>query len=337
MQKIYRLLFLSCFAVAGCAEDKYVLDSYATMRYDVLALPAAADTLALNSVDFVSATTGFVGGAGGSLFATTDAGLTWTRHSLPALGTVNKLLFTTATTGWAGTSTGLYRTANAGHTWQYTPTPDASGYGIGVQDLQFVTPLVGYAVGTGGGICKTTNGGTTWTNVQRRTDKRYPFRAVSFSSVDSGTVIGNEKSRWLTTNGGQTWNFYNSFSGRSSDDYYGYDILRLNDKTYFLASPTGFLAYDAEHPYGLGDDEQYNFPLYGLASTGPRGAVVGVGYHTIIRSAPAYSQHKTTPWVYVHAPDGTNYTATYFAADFADAGTFYAVGARGVIHRFHYQ
>lgn len=336
MKQIYPLIFAGMgICLGACSEDKYVLDSYSTMRYDVLRLPTAADTLALTAVDFVSAREGFVGGTGGSLFATTDAGATWTRRSLSSLGTINKLVFSTATSGWAGTSTGLYRTTNAGQTWQYVPATDSYGYGVAVQDLQFVTAQVGYAVGTGGSINKTTNGGTTWTNLQRRTDKRYTFRAVSFSSVDSGTVIGNQQSRWLTTNGGQTWDPYDSYTG-TSFDFYGYDILRFNANNYLLAAPDGFKAFDKEHTYGLGPDEQ-NFSVYNLATAGPKGPVVAVGDRTIIRYHPAYSQRETTPWVYVHAPDGTSYSATYFAADFADASTFYAVGPRGLIHRFHYQ
>ena len=324
--------------LSACKEDVYVVDSYSTMRYDVLALPAAADTLALNTVDFVSAREGFVGGAVGSLFATTDAGATWTRRSQPTLGTINKLLFSTASSGWAGTSTGLYRTTNAGQTWTRVTTYDAYGYTAGgISDVQFVTAQTGYAVGVGGTINKTTNGGTSWASVQRRTDKRYTFRAVSFSSVDSGTVIGNEQSRWLTTNGGQTWDIYDYYSGRSAD-YYGYALLRFNASNYLLGTPSGFRHYT---PAALGyydrDDENYGYPVYGLAAAAPKGPVVAVGERTIIRRDPAYSQNQSTPWAYVHAPDGTSYTATYYAADFADAGTFYAVGAHGLIHRFHYQ
>ena len=336
MKKVYPLLFLGCWA-AGCAEDKYVLDSYSTMRYEALSLPTAADTLALNTVDFVSAREGFVGGEGGTLFATTDAGATWTRRSQASIGAINKLLFTTATTGWAGTNTGLYRTTNAGQTWTYVSTFDVYGYiGGGITDMQFVTAQVGYVVGAGGLINKTTNGGNSWTTVQRRTDKRYTFRAVSFSSVDSGTVIGNDQARWLTTNGGQTWGISDTYGG-GNNNVYGYDILRFSAQHYILASNAGFEAFDPEHIYGLGPDVQYKYPLYAIAMATPRGPVVGVGQRTIIRYAPAYSQHEHTPWVYVLLPDGTSPTATYYAADFADASTFYAVGKRGLIHRFHYQ
>ncbi len=338
MKQFYPLAFIGvALGLSACKDPAYVVDSYSTMRYDVLALPAAADTLALNTVDFVSAREGFVGGAGGTLFATTDAGATWTRRSQAALGTINKLLFTTATTGWAGTSTGLYRTTNAGQTWTRANTYDGYGYtGNGINDVQFVTAQVGYAVGEGGVINKTTNGGTAWSSVQPSTYKRYAFRAVSFSSADSGTVIGNDQARWLTTNGGRTWDIYDSF-GRPNN-YYGYDILRFNEKSYLLATPSGFQAYSpAASGYYEQDDENYGYPVYGLAAATPRGPVVAVGERTIIRRDPAYSKHERTPWVYVHLPDGSSPTATYYAADFADARTFYAVGKRGLIHRFYYQ
>ncbi|MBF9239408.1 hypothetical protein I2I05_18590 [Hymenobacter sp. BT683] len=335
MKKFYPLALLGlALGVSACKEDVYVLDSYSTMRYDVLALPTAADTLRLNSVDFLSAREGFVGGASGSLFATTDAGLTWTRRSQPTLGNINKLLFTSPTAGWAGTSSGLYRTTNGGQSWQRQVILDAYGSGAGeVTDIQFVTAQTGYAVGAGATIHKTTNGGTTWTNVQRRLDKRYTFRAVSFTSADSGTVMGDEQSRWLTANGGQTWYAF---------DYYGnpqdnttHDVLRLNLKTYILATPHGFEAHDANQNYA--PDDGYGHPVFGLATTGRGGPVVGVGRRTVVRRHEDYSTAEHTPWVYVHAPDGTSIDATFYAADFANANTFYAVGHRGLIYRFHYQ
>jgi hypothetical protein len=189
-------------------------------------------------------------------------------------------------------------------------------------------------VGAGASINKTTNGGATWASAHYRFDKRYTFRAVSFTSVDSGTVMGDEQSRWLTTNGGQTWDIF---------DYYGnpqdnttHDILRLNLKTYILATPRGFQAHDAKQSYS--PDEGYGHPVYGLATTGRGGPVVGVGHRTVVRRHEAYSTNANhTPWVYVHAPDGTSIDATFYAADFADASTFYAVGPRGLIYRFHYQ
>jgi hypothetical protein len=85
MRNSYFLLLLGSLVTGACSEDKYVLDVVSTMRYDALALPTAADTMLLHTVDFVSAREGFVGGDDGVLFATTDAGQTWTRRSQPTL------------------------------------------------------------------------------------------------------------------------------------------------------------------------------------------------------------------------------------------------------------
>ena len=336
---LFGLLLAAGLGGAGCQDELYVLDAYSTMRYDVLKLPAATDTMKLTSVDFVSAREGFVGGVGGVIFATTDGGLTWVRR--PALGTatINKLTFSSATTGWAGTSAGLYRTTNGGQTWQYATTYDyTSGRSMtDVGDVQLVTALVGYAVGSSGGLYKTTNGGTSWVSQNTRRDKTYMFKAVSFTSPDSGIAVGAQQARWRTTNGGTTWTYDDDFSGRTY-----YDVLRYGSGRHLLATPSGFEVYGALNANGGYDllaepDQTYHYPVYGLAAAGPRGPWVGVGERTIIRQHEEFTQRPSTPWVNVHRPDGTSFEDTYYAADFADASTFYAVGPHGLIHRFHYQ
>jgi len=329
------LLLAAGLGEAGCQDDVYVLDTLSTMRYDVLKLPTAADTMKLTAVDFVSAREGFVGGAGGALFATTDGGLTWARRPLLGTATINKLTFSSATAGWAATNNGLYRTANGGQTWQVASTYDPyNGYMSTVTDIQWVTAQVGYVVGDGAGIYKTTNGGTSWTSLQSRRDKRYLFRAVAFSSPDSGTVAGDNSSYWRTTNGGRTWDIYDYYTNDPEQET-TYDLLRFNLKTYQEARPNGFHAYDAYDNYSA--DEGYGYPVYGLAAATPRGPIVAVGKRTIVRRHEEFSKKTHTPWANVHRPDGTSFEDTYYAADFADASTFYAVGARGIIHRFHYQ
>lgn len=339
MKQRYLLgLLLAAGLAQSCKEDIYVLDVYSTMRYDVVKLPTAADTMRLTTVDFVSAKEGFVGGVGGAIFATTDGGATWVRR--PALGTatINKLAFSSATTGWAGTSAGLYRTTNGGQTWQGVTTYDYyNGAMSDVADVQLVTAQVGYAVGSNGGLYKTTNGGTSWLSQNSRRDKSYMFKAVSFTSPDSGIAVGAQEARWSTTNGGSSWTYYDDYSGRTY-----YDVLRYGVGRHLLATPSGFGMYgplNANGGYNLlaEPDETYNYPVYGLAAAGPRGPWVAVGERTIIRYHPEYSKNAYTPWVSVHRPDGTSFEDTYYAADFADASTFYAVGAHGLIHRFHYQ
>ena len=97
------LVVLLLSVLTGCEEKLYVLDTYATMRYDVLPLPAPATTTNLLAVVFPSASVGFVGGAGGTIYATADGGQTWTSRSQPSLGEVRKLRLSGATTVWAAT------------------------------------------------------------------------------------------------------------------------------------------------------------------------------------------------------------------------------------------
>jgi len=295
----------------------------------------------LTTVDFVSAREGFVGGAGGAVFATTDGGQTWTRRTAPSVGTVNKLLFTSATAGWAGTANGFFRTTNGGQSWQSVLLYDPYNGSISnVQDVQFVTAQIGYAVGERGGIFKTTNGGGSWTSLQSRRDKAYLFRGVSFTSPDSGMVVGAEQATWRTTNGGRTWDMFDYYSGGSGGTHA--DVLRYGRGCYLLASYEGFRAYgpleaNGFNGYPLKADEDMGRLAYGLASAGPKGPWVAVGDRLVIRSHEGFSQNENTPWTYVHQPDGSSFRATYYAADFADASTFYAVGEHGVLHRFHYQ
>lgn len=321
--------------LAGC-QPTYVLDTYSTMRYDALALPAAADTMRLTAVDFVSAREGFVGGAGGAFFATTDGGQTWARRTAPNASSINKLLFTTATAGWAATDYGLLRTSNGGQTWQGVTLYDYYNGPPGtVQDVQFVTAQIGYAVGGAGSVYKTTNGGSTWTSLVSRRDKAYTLRAVSFTSPDSGMAVGAQLAQWTTTNGGLTWELSDSYGGSGGSTHF--DVLRYGRGHYLLAANDGFHDYGAAG-YPLEADEDLGRRAYGLAAFGPRGPWVAVGDHLLIRRHEHFSQNAgRTPWAYVHQPDGTSFGSTYYAADFADASTFYAVGAHGVVHRFHYE
>ena len=69
-------------------------------------------------------------------------------------------------------------------------------YGVGFTDANN-----GTAVGSGGTILRTTNGGTTWTFQESGTSAT--FYGVSFSDRNTGTVVG-----WVilrTTNGGVTF------------------------------------------------------------------------------------------------------------------------------------
>lgn len=338
MNKTILTVIIASF-LSSCAKEKYILDSYSTLRFENLTIPASASTKNLLTVDFISATQGYVGGTQGMLLTTADGGQSWQDKSRVSLGDVNKLLFLSAATGWAGTTTGLYQTSDGGGNWT-----KKSFYPI--NDVQFVTPQVGYAIGDKNVILRTNDAGTTWSEQHStRWNPLVALRGVSFTSPDSGIVVGDEHATYQTTNGGRTWerNFYFS-SLKSMTDVVRYrngkTFVWVGESSYAGYNTTGFQevfpvpgsttsqGWTVHKPYPANA-----FTIYGIAQW--QGTVIAVGESSVIRKHVQYASFDS-PWVPVLGPDGTTIRHNYRAADFSDAQTFFAVGEKGVVSRFHY-
>ena len=76
--------------------------------------------------------------------------------------------------------------------------------------VQFLDANIGYACGDAGKVVKTTNGGSTWTQVNIGTT--LPVNDISFTSATEGwAAVGDPNNAsstgeiWHTTNGGTTW------------------------------------------------------------------------------------------------------------------------------------
>ena len=98
-----------------------------------------------------------------------------------------------------------FTSINAQPSWE---TLNATTFGWRFEDMQFVSPEIGWVVDGGGQILKTTNGGLTWTQQYYNSD-RY-FRSVEFFNDNigfAGTLAnGNPTATLLKTiDGGQTW------------------------------------------------------------------------------------------------------------------------------------
>ncbi|MCC2546390.1 hypothetical protein LJY25_08030 [Hymenobacter sp. BT175] len=308
------------------------------MRFEELK-PAASAGKELRAIDFLTVNQGVAGGSNGLLLTTADGGQTWqTLTPNPGLGTINKLVMTSATTIWAATEYGIQHSTNGGQSWQQRA-------GGTFTDVQFVTSLIGYATAGNGSIIKTTNGGISWFNSFVAQFGAPPLRGVSFSAPDSGMVVGDDQRMLTTTNGGSTWVQKGSQGSGSQRDVL--DVLRLRSGSYFVVGTagigvpsfgiTGFRAVQAR-PDGtvletLEAHPRNTFPTNGLAQW--QGRVVGVGNGNVIRQHAEFGK-EGSPWVQVHGPDGASFQRSYLAADFADANTFYAVSKDGVITRFHY-
>ena len=115
------------------------------------------------SFSFLSASTGFVEQADGSVLLTTNSGQTLEpKTPVPLNGaTASKLYFTSSTTGFAVTAGGggrIFRTADGANSWTQVGSSPAP-----LLDLTFVTPTTAYAVGANGTLLASTDAGASWT------------------------------------------------------------------------------------------------------------------------------------------------------------------------------
>jgi photosystem II stability/assembly factor-like uncharacterized protein len=81
--------------------------------------------------------------------------------------------------------------------------------GLGLEKVFFVNPNIGYAIGWGGTILSTKDGGRIW--VQNRSGVEYWLPGISFINADTGWVVGSDlqtRRRGVvlhTKDGGQSW------------------------------------------------------------------------------------------------------------------------------------
>jgi photosystem II stability/assembly factor-like uncharacterized protein len=166
-----------------------------------------------------------------AIFRSSDGGMTWTRIIDPYIdGGIqscgkNAMLFTDATHGWLtgdcyGVKAGalLFKTSDAGSTWQEVNLPEPSSYpgifsneaqvGCGTYDPFFFGNDLGHLsvnckdyqgtqITSTYFIYTTQDGGSTWTSAT------YPGEALYFFSADTGWALAAKIQ--LTTDGGKTW------------------------------------------------------------------------------------------------------------------------------------
>jgi photosystem II stability/assembly factor-like uncharacterized protein len=168
----------------------------------------------LTSVFFTDANTGYVVSYTGEILKTTDGGNNWTiqyDYYLP----LNSVYFTDSKTGYAvgGDYNGcaidfnchfwqmciIIKTIDGGIHWteQFYQLTDSSRI---LHSVYFADANTGYAVGAGGKILKTTDGGTNWSVQSSGTTDN--LSSVYFTDANTGYVVGGNGTFLKTTNGG---------------------------------------------------------------------------------------------------------------------------------------
>lgn len=163
-----------------------------------------------NQATFPTSNTAYIASLAGDILKTTDAGLTWNSiPNYPGGWTIGDIFFLTQDIGFAvgnnGASqdAGILRTTNGGQTWsiQYTKTVFSPNY---FSTIHFPAPQIGYVLDREMQVYKTTDGGTTWTNLPGSLTSEAAYE-VFFTSPDSGFAATSNGIR-STTNGGFQWN-----------------------------------------------------------------------------------------------------------------------------------
>lgn len=147
----------------------------------------------------------------------------------------------------------ILRLQNFGTRYEYSPQQDSAGvyiynkfvqwglqaefdtYAFGtttIYDIDFATPDIGWLVGTGGMIVKTTNGGDTWINQSGVTTLE--LYGVDFVDENTGYVVGQSGLILKTTNGGSNW-----FTQTSGVTNALYDVNFVNTQLGLIVGTSG--------------------------------------------------------------------------------------------------
>jgi len=189
------------------------------------------------AIYFVDKKVGWMFSFSGELFNTTNGGLDWVNKNInfgKVYGASN-MQFVGNREGWIVANPIMAHTSNAGQDWEIT-VPEQS-----LNDLSFVDEKNGWAVGGGGAIVHTEDGGNTWN--KQFSDTYYDLIAVHFVSATSGWAVGWA---WMvhmgmytyysiilhTTNGGKSWQRNQPPPGRL-------------DGVYFTDANTGWVLSDS--------------------------------------------------------------------------------------------
>ena len=188
----------------------------------------------LVGVRFAGREHGWAFGELGALYATADGGQTWARQRVPTRHLLLGASFLDARTGWlVGPGPTLLYTSDGGATWregrvrdsladyarrgrpgggevdETAPSgasaarPNTARGGPRVNAVFFADARRGWAVGAGGLVLATDDGGRTWQSRESGTES--DLRDVKFLDGREGWAVGGEGTVLHTTDGGATW------------------------------------------------------------------------------------------------------------------------------------
>lgn len=145
---------------------------------------------------------GWAFGEGGVVFITRDAGVAWSKQTLPTRYLLLGGTFIDENSGWlVGAGSTILQTTDGGESWQRGRLTSPAN--IRFNATSFVDKRVGWAVGSGGAIYRTTNAGLSWQ--PQTSGVSADLFDVKFLDANEGWAVGAEGALLHTTNGGFRW------------------------------------------------------------------------------------------------------------------------------------
>ncbi|OIP01857.1 MAG: hypothetical protein AUJ98_03115 [Bacteroidetes bacterium CG2_30_33_31] len=171
----------------------------------IWALQTSGTSNELKDIQFVNSTTGYAVGVSGTLRKTVNSGSTWADPIISGGNTndYNSVYFTSASNGVIVGTQNYFQgfsmqTVSGGQYWG-APSNLASK----LNKVCFSSANIGYAVGNGGVIYKTINGGGAW--LLKTSGVSTQLWDVAFLNDTLGYVVGENGTILKTINGGNTW------------------------------------------------------------------------------------------------------------------------------------
>jgi PKD repeat protein/photosystem II stability/assembly factor-like uncharacterized protein len=172
--------------------------------------PTTIAASSLESVWFVSSSTGFAAGTNGKIYKTTNAGNTWVVQTTNNTTDIHDIQFPTSSTGYAVSDTALFKTTNSGSAWATSSVPSVNNNSQ-AHGIYFTSASSGVVFGAtnffNGWISRTTNSGTSWTTPYTTAAV---INDVYFVSSTVGYAVGNAGGIYKTTTSGTAWTLKNS-------------------------------------------------------------------------------------------------------------------------------
>jgi photosystem II stability/assembly factor-like uncharacterized protein len=163
----------------------------------------------LSDVFFSTPTTGFVCGAGGTFFKTTDGGTVWQPITLNVGSDYPNIQFVNQQYGFmisvgGSTLNGIFRTINGGTNWQFASTS------FPVNDIFFLNPAIGYCTSISG-LYKSVDSAKNWVSIPSIVSS---CSSLYFTSQSKGFVTSVGYSLYSTNDGAN--NFSRIINGSGS-------------------------------------------------------------------------------------------------------------------------